>query len=497
VRDAALSLVAGAEAGPLDALDRARLGRLRGELAFAQTRGGESTALLLAAARQFEPLDPKLARETYLEALATSSFRGGDEDDWGRIRAAAAAARAAPPAPEPPRVIDLLLDGLAVRFTDGFAAAAPLLSQAFLRAREETAWSPTDVLWMWVTCRAAVDQWDAETADVVSSRAVALARADGALTVLPAALAHRAISLAVAGELVEAAELIAEAEAIVEATGGAQLPYAGVVLTGWRGEPDAAEEIQARTAGAVAGGDGMALAAAAVATAVLNNGLGRYEEALQAAERAAANELLGVASWGAPELVEAAARSGRHDVAAAAFRRLCERTQASGTPLALGIESRSGALVSDDREAEVLYVEALELLAGPRAAIQRARAHLLYGEWLRRGRRRLEAREQLRIAHGQLSAMGAVAFAARAASELAATGEHARGRSADTRDQLTPHEMTIARLARAGNTNQEIGAQLFISPRTVEYHMYKVFKKLDISSRVQLARALPSDADES
>jgi DNA-binding CsgD family transcriptional regulator len=412
------------------------------------------------------------------------------------VRAAAEAARAGPPAPGPPRVLDDLLDGLAVRYTEGLRAAGPLLAHALGRARRETAWSVTDVLWMWIACRTAIDHWDEETAYTVSAHMIALARADGALAVLSPALAHRAVSLVIAGELAAAGELIAEADAIVEATGNAPFPNAPALLAGWRGDPDAPEQIRQRTEEAELHGDDMAAVAGAVALAVFNNGSGRYEEALRAAEQTAGSELLGIASWGAPELIEAAARSGREDVAAAAFEQLLESTQASGTAFALGIEARSRALLCEGSEAESLYEESIDLLAGPRVAIHRARTHLLYGEWLRRARRRGEARDQLRTAHEQLAAMGAVAFTARAASELAATGERTRTRSADTRDRLTPHELTIARLARDGHTNQEIGAQLFISPRTVEYHLYKVFKKLDINSRLQLAHALPTDAGE-
>jgi DNA-binding CsgD family transcriptional regulator len=494
--DAALAQLLKAQPGPLRERDRARLARLRGEIVFAQTRGGDAPALLLAAAEQFAPLDARRAREAYLEAIATAAFRGG-EPPLEHVRAAAEAARAAPPAPEPVRIVDELLDGLAVRWTDGFAAAAPLLARALERARGETAWSARAVLWMWIMCRVAADHWDAETADAVSLRVIALARADGALAVLSPALAHRALSHVLAGRLVRADQLIAEADALIEATGNAPFPYAAVILAGWRGEPDALERIRGRTDEAIAQGDGMAGTAAAVATAIFHNGMGGYEDALRAAERAAGVDRLGLASWGDPELIEAAVRTGRRAAAERAFERLVERTQAAGTALALGVEARSRALLSDDAEAEAFYLEAIALLRDPLVAIQHARTQLLYGEWLRRARRRVEAREQLRSAHEQLRAMGAVAFAARAAGELAATGERARARSADTRDQLTPHELTIARLARDGRTNQEIGAQLFISPRTVEYHLYKVFRKLDISSRLQLAHALPADAGES
>jgi DNA-binding CsgD family transcriptional regulator len=489
--DAALALLAKAEAGPLGELELAQLERLRGQIVFSLSRGADAASLLLSAARRLERLDPALARETYLEALGTASYRGGMS-----LTAAAGAARAAPPAPNSTRIVDVLLDALATRFTEGYVAAVPSLRRALHMAREGDEWNADDGVWMWLCCRAALELWDDVTLHRMAGRLVTLARDSGALGVLPVALSFAAAVHVLAGELVAAGEVIAEADAITEATGIAPLPAGAVMVLAWRGEADAATAIRARLDEARAQGDAIAIATGQAATAVLNNALGRYDEALRVALEATEQERLGAVSWGLAELVESAARSGRADIASTALERLSECARASGTDWALGIEARSRALMSEGAAAESLYLEAIERLVSGHVAAHRARAHLLYGEWLRRERRRLEARDQLRIAHERFAAMDAQAFAARAASELAATGERARSRTPATRDELTPHELTIARLARDGHTNQEIGAQLFISPRTVEYHLYKVFKKLDITSRIQLARALPTDAGE-
>jgi DNA-binding CsgD family transcriptional regulator len=227
------------------------------------------------------------------------------------------------------------------------------------------------------------------------------------------------------------------------------------------------------------------------ASALLYNGLGRYEEALVAAQQAGENphEFL-FSTLALAELIEAAARSGKPESAVGALRRLSEHTRASGTHWALGVEARSRALLSDDEAAERLYREAIDQLARTCVRLELARAHLLYGEWLRRQRRRLDAREQLRHAHTLFTDFGMEAFAERARAELEATGEHARKRTVETRDDLTPQEAQISRRASDGATNQEIAAQLFISPSTVDYHLRKVFRKLGVKSRHQLKQHL-------
>jgi DNA-binding CsgD family transcriptional regulator len=486
------ALVAVAEAGPLDDLQRVRVERLRAQLVTVM--GGDSApALLLSAAKRLESHDVRLARATHLEALATASFRAGPGADRGLLEAAEAAL-AAPPAPWPPRVVDLLLDGLAVRFIDGFAAAAPALKRALKTARLNDVRESGDILWTWLTCRVAMELWDDATLDLVAAREIQLARDAGILTELPTALCFHASSQLLAGDFASAAAAIDEARALTPQSGISPLPYTSIMLTAWRGdEARASSKIEACVADATARGDRRASIAAECATALLFNGLGRYEAALAAAQKASDHDDLGVSCFVAPELIEAAVRCDRPEVAAAALEQLSARTGPSGTEWALGIEARCRALLSEGRQADALYREAIERLGNTRVAVELARAHLLYGEWLRRERRPLEAREHLRIAHESFESMGAEAFAARAATGPAASSERVKSQSPGTLDSLTAREAEIAGLARAGNSNQQIGAQLFLSPRTVEYHLHKVFRKVNITSRSQLAGALPAD----
>ncbi len=493
---AALKLLAAADEGPLDELQRARLERLRAQLAFALRRGSDAPPLLLAAAKRLEPLDAGLARETFLEALAAAIFAGRLGSGRGVLEVAEAA-RAAPPAPQPARTIDLLLDGLASRFTDGYAAGVLPLRQALDAVSRDEGHSEDDIHWLWLACRIAPDLWEDETWHELATRQLQLARDAGALSVLPLAATYRAGVHVHAGEFAAAAALIEEADAITEATGNAPLGYTSLVLAAWRGrEAEALELIEASREDAAGRGEGRAITLAEYATAVLYNGLGRYREALAAAQRASEHDDLGLFGWALIELVEAAARDREPQLAADALELLSERTGLTGTDWALGIEARSRALLDEGQGAEDLYLEATERLGRCRIKVHLARAHLLYGEWLRRQNRRIDARESLRSAHELFSTMGAEAFAERAARELLATGETARKRTADTRGQLTAQETQIAELAREGHSNPEIGAQLFISPRTVEYHLHKVFTKLEISSRNELQRVLPSEARE-
>ena len=326
----------------------------------------------------------------------------------------------------------------------------------------------------------------------MATREVRLAREAGALTVLPIAVSHRANVHLHAGEFAAAAALIDEAEALTQVTGAAPLRYTPLVLAAWRGrQAQAVALIEAGLRDASGRGEGRVITLAEYATAVLDNGLGRYEAALAAAQRACDYDDLGLFGWALIELVEAGARSGRPQVAADALRRLDERTHAGGTHWALGIQARSRALLSDAPAADSLYREAIDRLARSHITAHLARAHLIYGEWLRRENRPLDAREQLRTAHAMFSRFGAEAFAERARRELLATGETVRQPAADTLAELTAQEAQIARLARDGRTNPEIGAELFLSPRTVEWHLRKVFTKLDITSRRELRQALP------
>src|SRR5215216_229724 len=486
--DAALELLATAELAPLDELQRARLERLRAEIAFARTRGSDAPALLLEAARRMEPLDAPMARETHLEAMAAAMFAGRLGDKPG-VREAAEAAQAAPAAPQPPRAIDLLVDGLATRFTEGYSSGVPPLRTAlgaFCRVDGSTA---RDVRWLWLACRLAQDLWDDELWHALATRGVRVARETGALGVLPIAATYRASLHVHSGVFDAAAYLIEEADSITHATGMAPLKYASLMLAAWRGnEADALGLIESGRREATARGEGMGLGVVDWAAALLYNGRGRYAEALAAAQRGCEHDDVGLFAWSLVELIEAGVRSGATDAASAALERLSARTRASGTDWALGIQAGSRALLSEGRSAEPLYCEAVERLARSRGVVHLARARLVYGEWLRRENRRVDAREQLRAAHEMFSGIGAEGFAERARHELLTTGETVRRRTDDERGVLTPQEAHIARLARDGLSNPEIGAQLFISPRTVQYHLRKVFLKLEITSRNQLGR---------
>jgi DNA-binding CsgD family transcriptional regulator len=485
--DPALELLATAELAPLDELQRARLERLRAEIAFARTRGSDAPALLLDAARLLEPLDAAMARETHLEAIAAAMFAGRLGDGPG-VREVAEAAYGAPAA-EQPRAIDLLLDGLATRFIDGYSASLPPLRRALDEFRDVEGLTEQDVRWLWLGCRLAQDLWDDELWYVLATRALRVARETGALSVLPTAATYRAALHVHAGEFGAASSLIAEADAMTHATGMAPLKYAALMMAAWRGnEAQALELFEAGRLEATARGEGMGLRVKEWAKALLYNGCGRYGEALEAAQRGCEQDDVGLFAWACVELIEAGVRCGDTDAASAALDRLNERTHASGTDWALGIEAGSRALLSDGSDADRLYCEAVDRLARTRGVVHLARARLLYGEWLRRENRRVDAREQLRAAHEMFSGIGAEGFAERARGELLATGETARRRSDDARGVLTPQEAHVARLARDGLSNPEIGAQLFISPRTVQYHLGKVFQKLDITSRNQLSR---------
>lgn len=490
--EAALTLLGTAAAGQLDELDQATLQRLRGQIALDLRRGGDAVPLLLEAARRLEPLDPGLARETHLEALRAASIGGRL---GGGVREAAEAARKAPPPVGPPRAVDLLLNGLAVRFTDGYAASAPTLKRALAAVLDEDGRPGQDVRWPWFARRVAPDLFDDETWFELATRNVQLARDRGALAVLPLALNYLATIRTFQGDLDAAEALLEEADAIADATANASIGFGKLLLAGYRGdEARLSLLIESSEAAVIARGEGVVLTFSEHARAVLHNGRGQYEAALAPAESATAQDELMVSVWSLPELVEAATRSGRTELAAAALERLTERTRAAGTEWALGIEARSRALVSADGQAEELYREAIDRLGRCRVALKLARAHLLYGEWLRRENRRIDARVQLRAAHDMCVSMGADAFAARAARELLATGETARKRVDETRGQLTAQETQIARLASEGRTNPEIGAQLFLSPRTVEWHLRKVYSKLGIHSRKELRAAIPAAA---
>jgi DNA-binding CsgD family transcriptional regulator len=491
--DAALDLLAMADAGPLDELLRARVELLRAQIAFAVNRGNDAPPLLLKAAKRLEPLDARLARDTYLEALSAAMSVGRLGNGWCVLEVAQAARSAGRAGSSgEPRAADLLLDGLVALITEGPAAGTPGLERALSAFRSEQLAGDESTQWLWLACHAAALLWDDETWDLLSARHVQLARDAGALTVLPLALCSRAGMQLHAGAVAAAASLIEEVEAVATATGGRLGPYRALPLAAWQGQEARARElIEAATAEVVPRGEGIGLTVIQYCTAVLANGLGRHEDALAAAEQAGTDPHgLGYSTCALPELIEAAVRSGRPERAGHALRRLSDGTRASGSDWALGMEARSRALLSVGREAEDLYREAIDRLARTRMRAQLARARLLYGEWLRLERRRVDAREQLGAAHEMLTEMGLEAFAQRAARELLASGGTTRKRGGATGGGLTAQEATIAQLARDGLSNPEIGSQLFISPRTVEYHLRKVFGKLNINSRNQLGHVL-------
>ena len=485
----ALELLASAEAGPLDEFQRARAGLLRGQVAFASGLGSDAPPLLLKAASRLEPFDLELARETYLTAWRAAGMAGHLTGE-GVLEEICRRAQALPPPAGTPRPLEVFLDGLALLITDGRAAAAPTLR----RAAAALAGMPVrDVLrWGSVAAGASALVWDFEGMLAMSARQVQLARDAGAIALLPLYLSQLGIALPWMGDFAGTASLVAETDSVAAATGSRIAPLTSLRLLALQGrEAEASAAIASAIEQAAAGGQGLAVAWAHWAAAVLYNGLARYQEAASAARRATSDSLNPwMSMWALPELVEAAVRIADAGLARDALARLAETTQPCGTDLALGIEARCRALLSDGAAADGLYREAIDRLSRTRLRPELARAHLLYGEWLRRQGRRLDAREQLRTAHEMLGAIGMEAFAERTRRELLATGQKARKRSVETRDQLTPQEEQIARLARDGLSNPEIGAQLFLSARTVEWHLAKVYTKLGIGSRHELKTTL-------
>ena len=486
--DAAVRLLGMAEAAPLDDMQRARVDLVRAQLAFAANRGSDASPLLLKAALRLESIDAGLARETYLDALNAALFAGRLASPGGTPQEVAAAARAAPRPSHPPRAPDLLLDGLAATFSEGYGAGSSLLRRA-LDAFDRGTSAEEDLRWLWMACIAAVHLWDYDRWDTFSSRHLRLTREAGALSELPLALIQRIYTLLFAGELVAAASLVEEVQVVTEATGSRLAPYGDLCFAALRGrEAEMSILATATKDEVVQRGEGLGIGLTDWATAVFNNGLGHYQNAMAAAEAASAYlvDVSVTVNWGLVELVEAAARCGVPERATDAVRRLSESTSASGSDWALGVEARSHALLSEGQTADRLYRQAIERLGRTRMGAELARAHLVYGEWLRRENRRIDARDQLRVAFEMLTAMGMEGFADRARRELLATGETVRKRTVDTLTDLTAQEAQIAKLARDGRTNQEIGSQLFISPRTVEWHLRNVFAKLGITSRKEL-----------
>lgn len=475
--------------GPLDELQRARLERLRAEIVFATQRGREAPAVLLEAAKRLEPLDDALARDTYLDAIAAAMFAGrlgtgpGERDIAARARAFAR--------PTPQSVADMLLDGLGKRFTEGYAASVAPLARA-LRSLAQADDLGDDQRWLWLGCRLAQDLWNEELWQALATRGARIGRESGRLSLLANSANHLAAFHVHSGALRTAAALIDEVDAIAQATGLPPLKYAAFTLFTLRGDQAQMDVVRKLVEeNAAVRGEGSAIGMHWCFSALMHNGHGEYDTAHAAARQACDHDEVITYNRALVESVEASVRLGDRNEAAAAFDRLSERARASGTEWALGVEARCRGLLHDD---EVSYRESVERLARSRAAVDLARSQLCYGEWLRRVNRRSDAREPLRTAYDSFSRMGADAFIERARRELLATGETVRKRTGKTAEALTPQEVHVAMMARDGHSNPEIGARLFISPRTVEYHLRKVFRKLGVGGRRALRDALAKQA---
>ena len=490
--DAALFLLAMAQAGSLDELASARVDLLRGQVAFASARGSDAPPLLLKAAKRLEPLDLDLACETYLSAWMAALFAGrfagaGDLMEVSRAARGLCAVHS-------PRPAALVLDALTLLVTDGPVAAAPALRQVVRVFASETISAEEELRWGWLAQAAASALWDDVGWRAMLVRQVQIARDVGALDQLPIDLGALGTDAAWRGDFAVAATLIAETDAVCAATGSRSAPFAAMLLASLRGDQtEAAPLIEATIAEATAEGQGIAVTYAHWAAAILANGLGRYADALAAAQQASQDSpALYMAMWALPELIEAATRTGNAHIAQDALARLAETTRAGETDFGLGLEARSRALVSEGETAERCYREAIDRLGRTQLRPELARAHLLYGEWLRRQNRRRDARAELRTAYGLFTTMGIEAFAERTRRELVAAGDTVRKPMVETVSELTTQEADIARLAVDGRSNAEIGAQLFLSTRTVEWHLGKVYTKLTIGSRRELRQALAS-----
>ena len=490
--ETAQELLAIAEARPLNAADQARAELVRAQLAVNVSWGGDVSAKLLEVAKRLEPIDANLARMTYLDAIYAAVFAGRFAGPGADVAAAAQAAVDGPPPPDPSEA-DRILDSLTANFSQ-VGTPIPKVVSAMRQIGNPCAFPDREIRWLSLACIAAIAVWNDQWWAKLTDRHVELCRQEGAVTELPIALSSRTFLLLYGGELAAATSAVEELQAASKAIGNdlALAQYGMLGLAAFRGRADEALALLAATlSGAAQRGEGAGITIGEWASAVLNNGRGHYQAALAAAQRATEyTEDLSARNWALAELVEAAARSGETESAQTAYGQLTETTRGSGTDWALGVQARSRALLAAGTEADGLYRESIERLGRTSVRTELARAHLLYGEWLRRERRRGEARTELRTAHGMLEGMGMAAFAERARRELWATGEIARKRSVVDPGKLTAQELQIAKLAQDGLTNPEIGTRLFISARTVEYHLGKVFTKLGITSRAQLDRAL-------
>lgn len=484
----ALELLARAEAGPLDELQSARADRLRGLVALASAGGSDAPSLLLKAARRLQQLAAGLACETFLDAWQAALF-AGHLTISGHLEEISLAALARSPE-QPPQFAELLLEGLSRLVAEGPAVAAPFLREAADAFAGPDVSVAERLRWAWAANVVGAALWD-DRGTCLKWWPAQLARDTGALDQLPMLLNIMAVAAVWRGDLAAAASLVTERDAICEATGARTAPYAAMRLASIRGrEAEAAPLIREALEQGAGRGQGAAVTWANWVAAVLYNGMGRYAEALAAAQQASGHGHAHISMWALPELVEAAARTGNNKLSSQGLDRLSEWTQAGGSDWGLGVEARCRALLADGESADQLYKEAISRLGRTSMRPELARAHLLYGEWLRRQRRRSDARKHLRVAWRMLDEIGMEAFAERARRELRATGESVRRRPLTFQADLTPQESQIARLAADGLSNPEIAARLFLSPRTVQYHLGKVFAKLAITSRSQLTLAL-------
>lgn len=499
--DSALDLLAVADRGPENELRAADSELLRGQIAFARSFGGGATPVLLSAARRFESIDASRARDVHLQALAAAMLAGRLGDEC-RIAEVARSARRVPAA-SVPRASDLLLDGLTLLIVEGRGAAVPVLRRAVSAFTTAELAPEEELYWLWLAGHGAGLLWDDDAWRVLATRLLRSCEIRGAISILPVAAATRAGLHLLSGELLQAASLAETAADVTFMTGAGPVAYAEVGLAVFRGrDDDALAAIRTATRDSMARGEGMALTYLQWATAVLHNGACRYEQALESAREAGADSSIQrIRNWALAELIEAAVRTGHRDLADEALRELCRTTGPCSSHWAAGVEAQCRALLADGPDAEELYRTALGRLECTRLCAAVARVHLLYGEWLRRERRHLEARDQLRQAHEMFVRFGMDGFAERARSELSAAGEPTRTRRSWLGDQLTPQERRIAMLAAEGCTNPEIASRLFISASTVDYHLRKVFRKLKVTTRTQLAwllqdaQPVPADAD--